>query len=123
MKMLVLIFRNSLQEEILSFLQHEKIQAYTMIPKVHSMGETGAVFGSFTSQEENSLVLLTVVDETVRRTIEAFLTLRSRLSQRQQGCSDSHETDGDTLRGDHLTRRIDPATSPLVVAVEDSPIS
>jgi hypothetical protein len=32
MKMLVLIFRNSLQEEILSLLKNEKIQAYTMIP-------------------------------------------------------------------------------------------
>ena len=39
MKMLVLIFRDSLQEEILSLLKNEKIQAYTIIPKVHGMGK------------------------------------------------------------------------------------
>ena len=85
MKMLVLIFRDSLEEEILSLLQHEKIQAYTMIPKVHGMGETGAAFGSFMSQGENSLVLLAMADEPARQTIEAFRALRSRLSQHQHG--------------------------------------
>ncbi len=87
MKMLVLIFRDSLQEEILSLLQHENIQAYTIVPKVHGMGETGAAFGSFTSQGENSLVLLAMADEPARQTIEAFRALRSRLSQRQQGAA------------------------------------
>ena len=85
MKMLVLIFRNSLQEEILSLLKNEKIQAYTMIPKVHGMGETGAAFDSFTSQVENSLVLLALDNEPAHRMIEAFQALRTRLSQYQQG--------------------------------------
>lgn len=87
MKMLMLIFRDSLQEEIFTLLKNEKIEAYTMIPKVHGMGETGAAFGSFMSHGENSLVLLTVGDEPARRTIEAFRALRSRLSQHQHGAA------------------------------------
>ena len=87
MKMLVLIFRHPFQEEILSLLKNEKIQAYTMIPKVYGMGETGAAFGSFTSQGENSLVLLALDNEPAQRMIEAFRALRSRLSQYQQGAA------------------------------------
>ncbi len=87
MKMLVLIYRDSLQEEILSLLKNEKIQAYTMIPKVHGTGETGAAFGSFMSQGENSLALLALENEPAHRMIEAFQALRTRLSQYQQGAA------------------------------------
>jgi hypothetical protein len=87
MKMLVLIYRDSLQEEILSLLKNEKIQAYTMIPKVHGTGETGAAFGSFTSEGENSLALLALDNEPAHRMIEAFQALRTRLSQYQQGAA------------------------------------
>jgi len=87
MKMLVLIFRDSLQEEILSLLKNEKIQAYTIIPKVHGMGKTGAAFGSFMSQGENSLALLALENEPAQRTIEALQALRTRLSQYQQGAA------------------------------------
>lgn len=87
MKMLVLTFRDSLQEEVLSLLTREKIEGYTMIPTVHGMGGTGAAFGAFTSHGENSLVLLALADESAGRTIEAFRALRSRLSQQQQGAA------------------------------------
>ena len=87
MKMLVLIFRDSLQEEILSFPKNEKIQEYTIIPKVHGMGETGAAFGSYTSQGENSIALLALDNAPAHRTIEAFQALRTRLSQHQQGAA------------------------------------
>ncbi len=87
MKMLVLIYRDSLQEKILSLLKNEKIQAYTMIPKVHGTGETGAAFGSFMSQGENSLALLALENEPAHRMIEAFQALRTRLSQYQQGAA------------------------------------
>jgi hypothetical protein len=87
MKMLVLIYRDSLQEKILSLLKNEKIQAYTMIPKVHGTGATGAAFGSFMSQGGNSLALLALDNEPAHRMIEAFQALRTRLSQYQQGAA------------------------------------
>ena len=87
MKMLFFIFRESLEEDILSLLQHEQIHAYTMIPKVRGTGETGEAFGSFMSQGENQLILLALEDELACRTIEEFRALRSRLSERQQGAA------------------------------------
>jgi hypothetical protein len=104
----------------LSLLTNKNIQAYAMIPKVHGMGKTGTAFGSFTSQGESSSVLLTVADASDDRGVSGASIPTLPIPA---GSSNSHETDGDALRGDHLTRRMDPATSPLVVPVEDSHIS
>lgn len=87
MKMLVLTFRDSLQEELLSLLTREKIQAFTMIPKVYGLGETGAAAGSLMSHGENSLVLIMLADESAKRMTEAFRSLRAQLSQQQHGAA------------------------------------
>ncbi|MDH4187050.1 MAG: hypothetical protein OEV08_08630 [Nitrospira sp.] len=85
MKMLILTYRDSLQEEVLSFFTQEKIQAYTIIPKVHGLGQTGAAVGSLMSHGENSLVLVALADEPAQQVIAAFRTLRARLTQQQHG--------------------------------------
>lgn len=87
MKMLILIFRDSLQDEISAFIKNQKIQAYTHIPKVHGMGETGAAFGSFLTHGDNAIVLATVPEEQAKTASDAFRLLRDVLSQRQHGAA------------------------------------
>jgi len=87
MKLLILTFRDSLQDEISAFLKNQKIYAYTYIPKVHGAGKTGEAFGSFLTHGENALVMVTLPDDHARQAIEAFRLLRDVLSQRQQGAT------------------------------------
>ena len=85
--MLLFTFRDSLQDEFSAFFKHQKIQAYTSIPKVHGVGSSGEAFGSFHTQGENVLVLATLPDDQAQRTLEAFRLLRDVLSTRQQGAN------------------------------------
>ena len=87
MKMLIFTFRDSLQDEVLSFLKQENIQAYTYVPKVHGVGQTGAAFGAFLSHGDNAIAMVTLNDEPASRTIESFRSFRTALSQRQQGAA------------------------------------
>ena len=87
MKMLIFTFRDSLQDEVLSFLEREHIQSYTYIPKIQGVGKTGAAFGSLLTHGDNALVMVSLADEPASHTIESFRSFRAALSQRQQGAS------------------------------------
>lgn len=87
MKMLLFTFRDSLQDEVLSFLNQAHIQAYTYVPKVHGVGQTGAAFGAFLSHGDNAIAMVTLADEPASRTIASFRTFSAALSQRQQGAA------------------------------------
>jgi len=83
MKMVVLIFRRSLNDEVRDLLEKLEIHAYTEVPKVHGIGETGAAFGAFTSLGENSLIFLAVPKEQASQMVKGFQELRDRLSKDQ----------------------------------------
>ncbi len=85
MKMLLVTYRDSLQEDIQSLLRQAGVHAYTMIPTVHGVGETGAAVGSFLSHGENSLILAALDEESTQRMKDAFRALRASLTQRQHG--------------------------------------
>lgn len=87
MKMLIFTFRDSLEEEMLSFLEQENITAYTYLPKVHGAGRTGKAFGAFLTHGDNALAMTTLADEPAFRTIGSFRSFRAALSQRQQGAA------------------------------------
>lgn len=83
MKMVILTFRNSLDVEIRRLLEKEDIHAYTEIPKVHGVGETGPAFGSFVWPGENCVILLILPKERASEMAKAFEDLRDRLSKEQ----------------------------------------
>jgi hypothetical protein len=83
MKMVVLTFRRSLNDEVRSLLEKLDIHAYTEIPKVHGIGEAGPAFGSFAFPGENTMILLALPKERACCMIEAFATLRDRLTKQQ----------------------------------------
>ena len=67
------------------FLIKEDIRAYTEIPSVHGVGETGAAFGSLTWPGENSVILIALPKDRADRLINAFVTFRHRLTKQQHG--------------------------------------
>ena len=63
MRILVITFRDSLEQEIHDLLKHRGITAYTVIPSVHGVGETGPAFGTLISAGRNAMIFLTLPRE------------------------------------------------------------
>lgn len=85
MRMLVITFRDSLEQEIHDLLKHEGIKAYTVIPSVQGMGETGPAFGTLTSAGKNAMIFLTLPKERAQQIVVAFTEARDQMAERQHG--------------------------------------
>ena len=63
MKMVMIVFRDSLKDEVLTLLQAREIKAYTLLSEVTGMGQSGVARGNVTSLGFNSLVLVALPDQ------------------------------------------------------------
>jgi nitrogen regulatory protein PII len=63
MKMVMIVFRDALTEQVMAVLHEREIKAYTLFPEVSGVGSTGAATGSFSSPGVNSMVLVALPDE------------------------------------------------------------
>jgi nitrogen regulatory protein PII len=87
MKMLMIVFRESLEEEILRLLKELGVKAFTELPSVVGAGEAGAAFHSFTSPGANSIVLTALSEDQTDRVVKGLHAYRDQLSQRQHGAA------------------------------------
>lgn len=85
MKMLLIIFRQSLDTEIAELLQSLKLQAFTEAPKVLGVGEAGRAADTFQQPGFNSLILSAVEDIQADAVIERLTAFRDELSRNQHG--------------------------------------
>lgn len=85
MKMLLIMFRDSLEQEVYHLLKKEGIKAFTVIPSVHGVGETGSAFGTLASNGENSMILLALPTDRVGQLVKAFSDIRDHLAELQHG--------------------------------------
>lgn len=85
MRMLLITFRDSLEQEVYHLLREEGIKAYTVIPSVHGVGEAGPAFGALASNGENSIILLALPKERAEQLVKAFAEARDHLAERQHG--------------------------------------
>jgi nitrogen regulatory protein PII len=76
MKMLMIVFRDSLEDEVLFFLKDRDIKAYTVVPKVIGSGETGTVTGSPFFPGFNEMVLVVLPDDHADQIVAALKTFR-----------------------------------------------
>lgn len=72
MKMVMIIYRESLEEEIHGLLQEHGVKAFTELHKVGGTGETGAAFHSFTWPGVNSLILAALSEEKAEQVAGGF---------------------------------------------------
>ncbi|ALA58913.1 PG0541 family transporter-associated protein [Nitrospira moscoviensis] len=85
MKMLLVIFRQSLDEDIGELLQELNLKAFTEAPKVLGIGEAGRAADTLQQPGFNSLILSALEDEQARDVIERLTVFRDALSRKQHG--------------------------------------
>jgi hypothetical protein len=85
MKMLLIVFRDSLEDEILVLLKELDVKAFTELQKVGGIGETGAAFHSFASPGANSMILTALAEDQAERVVDGLKTFRDQLAQQQKG--------------------------------------
>ena len=85
MKMLLIVFRESLEEEIHGLLQEHGVKAFTELHKVGGTGETGAAFHSFTWPGVNGMILTVLAEDEAERVVEGFKVFRDQRIQQQHG--------------------------------------
>ena len=85
MKMLLIVFRDSLEDEILVLLNQLDVKAFTELQKVGGTGETGAAFHSFASPGVNTMIMTALAEDQADRVVAGLKAFRDQLAKQQQG--------------------------------------
>jgi nitrogen regulatory protein PII len=85
MMILMVVFRNSMEDDVLSLLRSSGVDAFTDLPKVFGVGEAGSAFSSFEWPGSNAMILAALQDEEVEPVVDALRAFRDRLTRAQHG--------------------------------------
>ena len=85
MQMVAVIFRKSLENEVLTVLRACNVQAFTDIGEVWGAGESGQVFNSFARPGFNSIVLAALDEPDAERVVMALRVFREDAVRQQRG--------------------------------------
>ena len=85
MKMLLIVFRESLEEEIVALLNELNIKAFTELHKVSGTGETGDAFHSFAGSGVNSMILAALPEDQSERLVEKLKDFREERAREYHG--------------------------------------
>lgn len=84
MKMLLVIYRQSLDEDVRALLHGLKVRAFTEAPKVFGIGDAGQAFDTFEWPGFNSMILSVMDDAQANEVIEAIRSFHARLATNQR---------------------------------------
>lgn len=79
MKMLLMIFRESLEGEVLELLEELGVSAFTELHKLGGKGETGSALDSYDWPGVNTMILAAMVEDQADRVLQR---LKAYLDQR-----------------------------------------
>jgi len=85
MKMLMIVFRESIEEDIKGLLSKYHVEAFTEMHDVTGMGEAGPALHSFSWPALNNMILAALPDPEADTVIDAFKAFRDRQIQKQGG--------------------------------------
>lgn len=85
MQMVVVIFRQSLETEILAVLRACHVPTFTEVAEVLGVGETGRALHTFSRPGSNSMVLAALAEPDAERTIVALRSFRDRTAAQRRG--------------------------------------
>ncbi len=77
MKMLLIVFRESMVEQVHALLKEYEVNAYTELHNVAGRGETGPTVQFFLSPGANYMILAAVSDQVAYRLIDGFMRYRA----------------------------------------------
>ena len=83
MKMLTIICRESLEDEVLLLLGSQGITGYTVLNEVGGSGETGHVSGTHGWKDRNKVFMMALNDDQIPALAEAIKAWRAKLTQEQ----------------------------------------
>jgi hypothetical protein len=87
MQMVALIFRKSLETEILAVLRATGVRTFTDIAEVLGAGETGLALHTYARPGFNSLVLAALAEPEAARLVSALRAFRDRAVARRRGAA------------------------------------
>jgi len=85
MRMLMIISRSSLLNDLLALLASLGVDASTQLPNVHGRGEAGAAQGTFDSPASNTVILAAMEEEKASRVVAELAAFRKRSAARRGG--------------------------------------
>jgi nitrogen regulatory protein PII len=80
MKMVMVVFRDTLKDHMVMFLKERETKAYTLIHEVAGVGETGVATGSFAAPGSNSMILVVLPEKQADRLVEGLKEFRNGLT-------------------------------------------
>ena len=78
MKMLVVVFRDSLTSQVHALLNEHEVRAFSELHNVAGKGESGATSQFFLDPSTNRMILTAVSDTAAYRLIDGFTRFRSQ---------------------------------------------
>ena len=85
MKMLMIVFRESMIEQVHALLKEHGVNAFTELHNVAGKGKTGATVQFFLTPGANSMILAAVSDQLASRLIDGFTRFRAEHDKRREG--------------------------------------
>jgi nitrogen regulatory protein PII len=85
MKMLMMIFRASLEGEVLELLEELGVKAFTELQRVGGAGETGSALDSYDWPGVNTMIFAAMVEDQADRVVQRFKAYRDQRVQEQEG--------------------------------------
>jgi hypothetical protein len=85
MKIVLIIFRESLEEDLLVLLKEHGVNGYTKIEGVSGAGETGIAGESLFSPGANTMILSALNDDHCRCVVTELKTFQTKLVGQQHG--------------------------------------
>lgn len=85
MHMVAIIFRKSLEHDVLAVLRACEVHTFTRVPEVWGAGETGVAFHTFVRPGFNAMVLVALAETEAARVVAALRRFRDAAAAQQQG--------------------------------------
>ena len=85
MQMVMIVFRSSLESDVLGILRASGVEAYTDVRRVVGVGENGARLDSFERPGFNSLIVTALDEPAASALVERLRAFRDEASERRRG--------------------------------------
>jgi hypothetical protein len=85
MKMLLIVFRESIVKHVHALLKEHGVTAFTEVHNVAGMGETGPAVKAFLSPGANCMILTAVPEQVAYRLGEGFTRFRAEHGLQEHG--------------------------------------
>lgn len=85
MKMFLIVFRTSLEEDVMQVLKGKGVHSFTAFPSVLGIGEAGEAIGGLDSLGTNSMLLVAVEEEKAKELASSFRSFHGHLVRQQHG--------------------------------------